>query len=308
MATKKRKAKAKQQRQKSKKRGGDRLSTFDVCPLVQAKSISSRLELVSLAAAQVKEGKTEFIANWGSKAVDEAIQLVKEFAEAETRINRLRKSRIELLEEELNGKCIDSCEGRWLKGAKQLLQQHEIEKRSFCNVIYSALEKGSGKYRNVYIHGPANCGKLSIVSPLKVIYNVFSNPTTGSFAWIGAEEAEIIYLNDFWWHPKIIAWPKFLQALEGDTVHLLAPKNLYSKDIELSRDTPFFCDLRCPVGPSERGCDGSHSLSLGNDELSMVFFFHFWKQIPHAEQEDIPPCRFYFAKFILCDVAPLYLA
>ncbi|KAM7452400.1 hypothetical protein ABFA07_000080 [Porites harrisoni] len=38
VATKKRKAKAKQQRRKSKKRGGDRLSTFDVCQLVQAKS------------------------------------------------------------------------------------------------------------------------------------------------------------------------------------------------------------------------------------------------------------------------------
>ena len=115
VATKKRKAKAKQQRRKSRKRGGERLSTFDVCQLVQAKSISSRLELVSLAAAQVREGKTtgaEFIANRGSKAVDEAIQLAKEFAEAEARLNRSRKSRIELLEEELTGECIDGCEGK----------------------------------------------------------------------------------------------------------------------------------------------------------------------------------------------------
>ena len=77
VATKKRKAKAKQQRRKCRKRGGDRLSTFDGCQLVQAKSISSCLELVSLAAAQVREGKTtlaEFIANGGSKAVDQAIQ------------------------------------------------------------------------------------------------------------------------------------------------------------------------------------------------------------------------------------------
>ena len=66
VAMKKRKAKAKQQCWKSKKRGGNRLSTFDLCQLVQAKSISSHLELVSLAVAQVREGKTtlaEFIAN-----------------------------------------------------------------------------------------------------------------------------------------------------------------------------------------------------------------------------------------------------
>ncbi|CAH3176812.1 unnamed protein product, partial [Porites lobata] len=253
VATKKRKAKAKQQRRKSKKRGGDRLSTFDVCQLVQAKSISSRLELVSLAAAQVREGKTalaEFIANRGSKAVDEAIQLAKEFAEAETRLNRSKKTRIELLEEELTGE---------------------------------------GKYRNVYIHGPANCGKSFIVSPLKVIYQAFSNPATGSFAWIGAEEAEIIYLNDFRWHPKIIAWADFLQALEGDTVHLPAPKNLCSKDIELSKDTPFFATSDAPLVLVKRG-----AIDRVNTEMMSCrwVFFHFWKQIPHAEQEDIPRVDF----------------
>ena len=50
VAMKKRKAKAKQHHRKSQKRRGDRLSTFDMCQLVQAKPISSRLELVSLAA------------------------------------------------------------------------------------------------------------------------------------------------------------------------------------------------------------------------------------------------------------------
>ena len=85
------------------------------------------------------------------------------------------------------------------------------------------------------------------IAPLAVIYQAFSNPVTGSFAWIAAEEAEIIYLNDFRWHPKIITWADFLQALEGDTVHLLAPKNLCSKDIELSKDTPFFATLDAPL-------------------------------------------------------------
>ena len=72
---------------------------------------------MSLAAAQVREGKStlaELIANRGSKAVDEAIQLANESAEAEARLNRPRKSRIELLEEELTGECIDGCEDKWL--------------------------------------------------------------------------------------------------------------------------------------------------------------------------------------------------
>ena len=75
--------------------------------------------------------------------------------------------------------------------AEELLQRHEMKKRSFCNAIYSALEKGRGKYHNVFIHDPANYGKSFMVSPLKVIYQAFSNPITGSIALIGAEEAEI---------------------------------------------------------------------------------------------------------------------
>ena len=114
-----------------------------------------------------------------------------------------------------------------------------------------------------------------------------------------AEEAEIICLNDFRWHPKIIAWADFLQALEGDTVHLPAPKNLCSKDIELSKDTPFFATSDAPLVLVKGG-----AIDRVNTEMMSCrwVFFNFWKQIPHAEQEDIPPCRFCFAKFILRDL------
>ena len=59
--------------------------------------------------------------------------------------------------------------------------------------------------------------------PFKKVYNAFWNPATGSFAWVRAEESEIIFLNDFQWNPAIVASADFLQALEGDVVHLPAP-------------------------------------------------------------------------------------
>ena len=296
------KAKGNKQARKSKARRRDRLSIFDVCQLVQAKSITSRLQLVSFAAAQVREGKTslaEFIANRGNKVVDEAIQLAKEFTEAEARYIRSKKSRIEVLEDELGGECTGSdCEGRWLNAAEEILQRNGIEKESFCNVVYNALKEGRGKYRNVFIHGPANCGKSFILSPLKVIYHAFSNPATGSFAWIGAEEAELIFLNDFRWHPKIIAWADLLQALEGDTVHFPAPKNVCSRDIELCKDTPFFATSDAPLVLVKAA-----SIDRVNTEMMNCrwVFFHFWNQIPQAEQQRILPCSFCFAKFILRD-------
>ena len=89
--------------------------------------------------------------------------------------------------------------------------------------------------------------KTFILSPLKKVYNAFCNPATGSFAWVGAEDAEVILLNDFRWNPAIIAWADFLQALEEDIVHLPAPKNFCKHDVEFSKDTPFFASSDPPL-------------------------------------------------------------
>ena len=90
--------------------------------------------------------------------------------------------------------------------------------------------KGRGKYRNIFIKGPANCEKTFLLNPLCKIYHTFCNPATSTFAWVGAEEAEIIFLNDFRWAAKIIPWHDMLLLLEGQTVHLPAPKCHYTKD------------------------------------------------------------------------------
>ena len=120
----------------------------------------------------------------------------------------------------------------WLSAAIELIHGNAIDLNVFCNAIFIALEKGRGNYLNIYIYGPGNCGKTFILSPLKVIFNAFCNPETGLFAWIGAEEAEIIFLNDFRWNAKIIAWSDFLQTLQGDIVYLPAPKNVCRRDVE----------------------------------------------------------------------------
>ena len=44
--------------------------------------------------------------------------------------------------------------------------------------------------------------------------------------------AEVIFLNDLRWGPKLIAWANLLQALEGDVVHLPAPKTFCQRDLE----------------------------------------------------------------------------
>ena len=194
------------------------------------------------------------------------------------------------------GNCADECEGKWIQAATDLLQRNEIDLQAFCKAVYSLLQCGRGKYRNLFIHGPANCGKTFILSPPKEIYSTFCNPATGTFAWVGAEEAEIIVLNDFHWKPSIIAWSDMLQLLEGDVMHLPARKNFCKRDIELSKDTSVFATADAPIVLIKGG-----GIDRANTEMMNVrwHFFHFWRQIPPAEQQQLIPCGPCFATFIL---------
>jgi hypothetical protein len=50
----------------------------------------------------------------------------------------------------------------------------------------------------------------------------------------------VVFLNDFRWSPQIIAWHDLLIMLEGQLVHLPAPKCHFAHDIVFDKDTPIF--------------------------------------------------------------------
>ena len=115
IGSKKRTAK-KPKRGGKRKRGNERLTVYDITQLIQAKKIRTRLELVSLAVIQNKDGNTslaQFIANRGSAAVDEALSLAKEFSEAGEKFSRSQKSRVQILREAFESNCVAGCEGKW---------------------------------------------------------------------------------------------------------------------------------------------------------------------------------------------------
>ena len=109
----------------------------------------------------------------------------------------------------------------------------------YANALFELLTDGRGKYRNIMIVGPANCAKIFLLIPLLVIFNAFCNPANDKYAWVGADNCEVIFLNDFRWSPEVIAWKEFL-LLEGQIVHLPSPKNHFSKDVCINQDTPIF--------------------------------------------------------------------
>ncbi len=298
---KKRKTKKKKGKKgkKNDEEESEHFTCFDVVQLIRAKNITTRLELICYAENERKGGRcalAEFIANRGVKAVEEAIALAKEIEEAPHKLARLQKTRLELLDEAYNAQCVAGCNGRWLECALTILRDNNIPLTEYTGAVYKALQLGRGKYRNIYIFGPANTGKTFMVSPLKAIYNAFSNPATGTFAWVGAEDSEVLLLNDLRWSQSMIAWGDFLQLLEGDVVHLPCPKTFHKKDIELVKDTPIFATADAPLVLIK----GSR-IDTDNTEMMNVrwSFFNFTKRIPQEQQLTLSPCGKCFARLIL---------
>ena len=184
-----------------------RLSAFDLTEIVLVKKIKSRVQLLALANSQRLEGKTdiaEFICNRGSKSVDDLIKLAWEMDGAQADIERSSMARMAILRLKRNEDCAEGCEGRWRQQAKDILQRNQIPENVFRQAMLSLLREGRGKYRNILVTGPANCGKSFLLQPLSLIYRTFCNPATTSFAWIGVDKAEIILLNDFRWSQQVI--------------------------------------------------------------------------------------------------------
>ena len=122
---------------------------------------------------------------------------------------------MEILQEFLQEDCVSTCNKKWLTVAKDILQRNSIPEADFTEAVRNLLVKGCGKYRNILLKGPANCGKTFILNPLNSVFHTFSNPATTSFAWVGAQDCEVIFLNAFRWLEKIIPWHDLLLLLEG---------------------------------------------------------------------------------------------
>lgn len=292
------------QRKPKAKKARERLSVYDVVQIIREKKITNRNQLLVLAERQRKNGKSnlaEFISNRGFRVVNEALSLAEEFQNAEAIYVRSSKTRLDILREQLELDCVQGCDKRWLSAALDLLNRNGINERFYCDAIYTALNLGRGKYRNIFIHGPSNCGKTFMISPLKTIYKAFVNPACGTFAWVGAETAEVVLLNDFRWCPAIIAWSDFLQILEGDSVHLPTPKNFLMKDLVFDKDTPFFATSDAPITLVRGGAVDSI-----NTEMMSVRWraFQFTYQVKESERRELTPCNRCFAELVLHHKTP----
>ena len=87
---------------------------------------------------------------------------------AQDKLERSKKTRLELLKEAALGNCVTGCEGKWLTCALEVLQQNGICRETFTGAIRD-LHQGPSKFRNIMICGPANSAQTFILNPLSSV-------------------------------------------------------------------------------------------------------------------------------------------
>ena len=166
----------------------------------------------------------------------------------------------------------------------------------FAAALRDLLTNGRGKGRYIITYGPANSGKTSILNAITTIFDVFTNPCSSKYAFVGAEKAEVIFMKDLQWSPDMISWQVFLNLLDGQNVHLAAPKSHFSEDMYICSGVPILATSLSPI----RFVGRSSNIEGGNAMMDARWkMFHFAYQIPHSEPENVRVCPKCFSQFAL---------
>ena len=123
---------------------------------------------------------------------------------------------------------------------------------------------------------------------------MMSSPIQPMYAWVGADTAEIIVLQDFRRCRDTIPWKDLILLLEGETVTLPAPKNQFSTDVVIKKDTPIFATSKSRITYT-----GKFNSTEGRETEMMSVrwkFIEFTHQITENEQKQVAPCARCFAE------------
>ena len=185
-----------------------RLSNLEVSEFLLEHNIKRQTELFAIANQQKNEGKKDlanFVLSRSCKSLNDIMENTWKMHNAENELLQEKKLRLDVIKEFADKLCDKECNGEWLVCAREVLKNNNINAYVYANALFELLTDGRGKYRNIMIVGPANCAKTFLLTPLQVIFNAFCNPANDKYAWVGADNCEVIFLNDFRWSPEVIA-------------------------------------------------------------------------------------------------------
>ena len=285
-----------------------RLENLDVAILICDRGFTSPTQLRALAEEQRKEGKrdlAQFCINRTTARLDDIFHAAWKMRNAKSDLTKSNRNRLDVIRQFADKECAPSCAGKWLEMAFEILQKNDIHPIVFAHALRQSVNKGRGKERNIMLVGPTNSGKTFLLDPLTHIFDCFTNPANNKYAWVGVDEKECIVLQDFSLSsfPDLISWKSLLLLLEGQKVHLPAPKNHYAKDVELKRDIPVLATS------GERIVYYNRFNVVDQRETAMMDsrwkYIEFTYQFPVEEQIEIDPCPKCFAELVLHGIRDL---
>ncbi|CAB4020514.1 Hypothetical predicted protein [Paramuricea clavata] len=260
----------------SRERGNQKrrhLSNLEVGDFIVANNITTVQQLFAKADARKQEGESDlanFLFSRTQKTIAELMSKSWLLKQASSEIQRDEITRIEKVRNAAENACVDGCNAR-----------------------------GRGKFRNLMISGQTNCAKTFMLKPLKCIFDdrLFDNPANDKYAWVGADKAEVILLQDFRFSKEVITWKDLLLLLEGETVKLPAPKNHFANDVVISSDVPIFATSKAPIvykGPYN--VEDERETEMMNSRWRMIRFKHAFEE---KDQKKVEPCGSCFARLVL---------
>ena len=260
-----------------------RINKSNVMGIIKIQGIRSERELLALANERVGDGLDDlktFIADTPDRVYRKLISKTLKLAEAPDLLTRQWQARMERKSSFSLKNCAEGYHQQlWLKMAKEILRNNKINAYVFGEAIRTLLELGRGKNRNILLVGPANCGKTFLLNPLTEIYDTFLNLSSSKYAFVGAENKEFIFLN----------------LLEGQSVHLGAPKPHYARDISITDDVPIFATSIATImfagkGANVEGENAMMEARWRNFQLSV--------QISLSEQKAVKSCARCFCEIV----------
>ena len=229
-----------------------RVNKDDITRFIKRNNLKTIEDLLAEAKKREVEGLPDiynFIARQSELMLETQIKMVWRLEGAPEVAARKKLSRMDVVLSFLEKPCVEGCDGKWLEAAVEILENNNINMFAFAQAMRQCLIVGRAKYFNVFLYGPKNCGKSFLLNPLEDIFRCFMNPTEGKYCWVGLDDCEVAVLQDLRWSPNLIKWSDFLVLLEGQTVHLARPKNVFPTDLTINKSNklPFFASSKAPL-------------------------------------------------------------
>ena len=304
----------------SGKKGKEKKEKANICDIsmfIREQNIRNEDELFAAAEERRRADDSELarmILQMGAKRRREIISDAWRMEGAQRTLALRQKTRLNIMQEFVrNNTCTCPTRGLWLTLAIDMCFKNNLCPNTIGGKIYKSLIGGRKKHNNLLIIGASNCAKTFLLEPLNVVFtHVQNTPASSLFGWLGVEQAQVIYLNDFRWvnpitanRGGVILWGPFLRLLEGGVANLPAPMNHHAAHIVLpaSNDIPVLCTsidiIRYYVNKEDELQTPRHA----RENIMMKERWNAPIELTHVFDEDkkieIDPCGWCFCRFVL---------